>query len=269
MFEIGPALREARERRGVSLQQVEADTAIRSRYIRALEEEEFGILPGTPYAKGFLRAYADYLGLDPQLVIDEFNLRYHDPRADLERPIYPRPRSRPQQRRRRRESNLVMLALAAIVALSALVVLGFMNSSPSPAPYVPTTTDTTPLLQTAPPTSTAGSAPPPTHERRRRRHHVQKPPAPRVIRVVVTSTGRSWLAATRASVAGPPLTSVGGAISGQGFVDPGQRITFRSKRAIVLNVGAPSYVTLTVNGHPATLPPGSLFRITARGVSAA
>ena len=64
MFEIGSSLREARERRSLSYGQVEAETAIRTRYIRALEDEDFHILPGPTYTKGFLRAYAEYLGLD-------------------------------------------------------------------------------------------------------------------------------------------------------------------------------------------------------------
>ena len=81
MFEIGPALKEARERRGLAFGDVEADTAIRTRYIRALEEEQFHVLPGPTYTKGFLRAYAEYLGLDGQLFIDEFNSRHHDARA--------------------------------------------------------------------------------------------------------------------------------------------------------------------------------------------
>ena len=123
MFEIGPALREARERRGLAFGDVEADTAIRTRYIRALEEEQFHVLPGATYTKGFLRAYAEYLGLDGQLFIDEFNSRHHDARAPQEQPIASQPRSRPHQRRQRRESNLVMIVLAAIVAVSALVLL--------------------------------------------------------------------------------------------------------------------------------------------------
>ena len=81
MFEIGSSLREARERRGLSYGQVEAETAIRTRYIRALEDEDFHILPGPTYTKGFLRAYAEYLGLDGQPFVDEFNSRHHDPRG--------------------------------------------------------------------------------------------------------------------------------------------------------------------------------------------
>ena len=112
MFEIGPALREARERQQLSYSQVEEGTKIRSRYIRALEEEDFSVLPGPTYTKGFLRAYADYLGLDGNLFIDEFNSRHHDPRVEPEREIYPRTQAR-RQHRHRRESSIVLIALAA------------------------------------------------------------------------------------------------------------------------------------------------------------
>ena len=137
MFEIGSSLREARERRNLSYGQVEAETAIRTRYIRALEDEDFHILPGPTYTKGFLRAYAEYLGLDGQPFVDEFNSRHHDPRGSIEQtPITSRPRSRPPQRRRhRRESNLIMIALAAIVAVASLIVLALRFPPQQPAPY--------------------------------------------------------------------------------------------------------------------------------------
>src|SRR3954454_18857228 len=122
MFEIGPALREARERQQLSYSQVEEGTKIRSRYIRALEEEDFAVLPGPTYTKGFLRAYADFLGLDGHLFIDEFNSRHQDPRNDDDRPIYPPSRRTPA--RHRRETSIVLIALAAIVAIASLVFLG-------------------------------------------------------------------------------------------------------------------------------------------------
>jgi cytoskeleton protein RodZ len=53
-------------RRGLELTQIEADTCIRARYLRALEDERFELLPGTAYVRGFLRTYARYLGLDEQ-----------------------------------------------------------------------------------------------------------------------------------------------------------------------------------------------------------
>src|ERR671927_1654065 len=76
MFEIGTSLREARARRKLSYDQVEAETKIRAKYIRCLEDEDFDVLPSGTYVKGFLRTYADYLGLDGQLYVDEYNSRY-------------------------------------------------------------------------------------------------------------------------------------------------------------------------------------------------
>ena len=75
MFEIGSSLREARLRRGLELSQIERDTRIRSKYLGALEEDRFDVLPGQAYAKGFLRTYADYLGLDAQQFVDEYSPR--------------------------------------------------------------------------------------------------------------------------------------------------------------------------------------------------
>jgi len=76
VFEIGNSLREARLRQGYELPRVEADTKIRAKYLRALEEERFEVLPGETYVKGFLRTYSEYLGLDGQLYVDEFNSRF-------------------------------------------------------------------------------------------------------------------------------------------------------------------------------------------------
>ena len=76
MFEIGSSLREARVRRKLELSQVEADTRIRAKYLMALESNRFEALPAPAYAKGFLRTYADYLGLDAQRFVDEYSTRF-------------------------------------------------------------------------------------------------------------------------------------------------------------------------------------------------
>src|SRR5438270_3211101 len=76
MFEIGNSLREARVRRAVDFVQAEQATKIRGKYLRALEDEQFDLLPSQTYVKGFLRTYADYLGLDGQLYVDEYNSRF-------------------------------------------------------------------------------------------------------------------------------------------------------------------------------------------------
>jgi cytoskeleton protein RodZ len=75
VFEIGSTLREARRRQGLELAEVARETLIRERYLAALEEERFELMPARAYAKGFLRGYADFLGLDAQLFVDAFNSR--------------------------------------------------------------------------------------------------------------------------------------------------------------------------------------------------
>jgi hypothetical protein len=79
VLEIGSSLREVRIRRGVELAQVEADTHIRTRYLKALEDERFDLLPREAYVRGFLRTYADYLELDADLFVDEYNARFAPP----------------------------------------------------------------------------------------------------------------------------------------------------------------------------------------------
>jgi cytoskeletal protein RodZ len=76
MFVLGASLEEARRRQGLDLEQVEEATHIHRRYLRALEEERFELLPADAYAKGFLRAYAEFLGLDPKLYLDEYSARF-------------------------------------------------------------------------------------------------------------------------------------------------------------------------------------------------
>ena len=75
MFAIGDSLREARTRRGLSSADVQKGIRIRERYLTALEEEKWELLPGEAYTKGFLRTYAEFLGLDGNLYIDEYNAR--------------------------------------------------------------------------------------------------------------------------------------------------------------------------------------------------
>src|SRR6266542_6028004 len=70
------SLREARRRQGLELAEVARETLIRERYLAALEEERFELMPARAYAKGFLRVYADFLGLDAQLFVDAFNSRF-------------------------------------------------------------------------------------------------------------------------------------------------------------------------------------------------
>jgi cytoskeletal protein RodZ len=86
VFEIGSQLREARERRGLGLDRVSADTRIRTSQLAALENERFDTLPARVYTRAFLREYAEYFGLDGQRFLDEYDARSPDV---VQEPIVP------------------------------------------------------------------------------------------------------------------------------------------------------------------------------------
>lgn len=73
MPEIGSSLKAAREKKGITLREVEDATKVRVKYLEALENEDYSILPGRVYAVGFLRSYASYLGLDSDELVKAFN----------------------------------------------------------------------------------------------------------------------------------------------------------------------------------------------------
>jgi cytoskeleton protein RodZ len=81
MPEIGDQLRETRMRNRIDITEVEAATKIRAKYLRALENEEWDLLPGPTFVKTFLRTYADYLGLDARNLVEEYRSRYERPAA--------------------------------------------------------------------------------------------------------------------------------------------------------------------------------------------
>src|SRR3954466_16231294 len=83
MSNIGATLREARMRHHLDIADVEARRKIRAKYLRALENEEFGMLPGPTFVRTFLRTYAARLGLDPQLLVEEVRGNY-EPGNELE-----------------------------------------------------------------------------------------------------------------------------------------------------------------------------------------
>src|SRR3954453_9598816 len=117
MFEIGNSLRDARLRKELDFPELEQGTKIRAKYLRALEDETFDQLPGPTYVKGFLRTYADYLGLDGQLYVDEYNVRYGMGDEALERRVRSplmAPPPRPRKPRRRLQLSVVWFALFGI-----------------------------------------------------------------------------------------------------------------------------------------------------------
>src|ERR1700739_3374355 len=87
MPEIGSTLREARMRERIDVSEIEAKTKIRAKSLRALENEEWGLLPGPTFVKSFLRTYAQALGLDGKALVEEYRLHHETPSDGVLEPI--------------------------------------------------------------------------------------------------------------------------------------------------------------------------------------
>jgi cytoskeleton protein RodZ len=130
MPEIGDQLRESRMRNRVDITEVEAATKIRAKYLRALENEEWDLLPGPTFVKTFLRTYAEYLGLDARNLVEEYRSRYERP---AQQELTPFGASLGGRRMRPRRTVLApwMAVLIGIVALiAALFLLGTWGRDP-------------------------------------------------------------------------------------------------------------------------------------------
>jgi cytoskeleton protein RodZ len=143
MFELGNNLREARHRRQIDLVAAEQDTKIRSKYLSALETEDFDILPGPVFVRGFLRTYSQYLGLDAQLFIDEYNARFgrFEEVEDHASPALGRP-GLAQERVSRGRRTMRTVAIVTVVAVAGLAWLG-LREEPSASDSTGTPTRTT------------------------------------------------------------------------------------------------------------------------------
>jgi len=131
VLEIGSTLREARRRRQLELADVEAATRIRKQQLEALEHERFELLPPDPYRRSFLREYADFLGLDGDLYVHEYDLRFRPPEPT---PPAPPPRRRAELGRLLGPRSLFLagsaVAVGAIIGVSVWLLGGSGRGSP-------------------------------------------------------------------------------------------------------------------------------------------
>jgi hypothetical protein len=231
VFDIGSSLREARLRQELDFPELEERTKIRPKYLRALEDEQFDILPAPTYVKGFLRSYAESLGLDGQPFVDEYNSRF----AVGEDEVVVRARRVPVQRPQRaaRESRIAVVALLAIAILTALVIAAWRFGGPED--------ENVPGLATQGQQSTVA----------------ERPSTGRVNLVVRALAGDSWMEVRAGSVSGQLLYS--------GTLEQNQRKTFQGRR-LQLALAEPENVAVRLNGNRVALPAGSTFVVTARRI---
>jgi transcriptional regulator with XRE-family HTH domain len=135
---LGEMLQRARQARGLTLEEVERDTRISRRYLAALENENFGLLPAPVYARGFLRTYARYLGLEPANLLPLFPVGYVEEPVLQPWPKVATPRTWPS-------SGLLAGAVVGVLILIVVLLysLGGQGESSHPLFGLQTTTPET------------------------------------------------------------------------------------------------------------------------------
>jgi hypothetical protein len=133
MPEIGDQLRETRLRNRIDITDVEAATKIRAKYLRALENEEWELLPGPTFVKTFLRTYADYLGLDARNLVEEYRARYERPAAQDLTPFGTNLGGRRARPRRPIFAPWMAVLVGFIALVGALYLLGTSGDDPEEA----------------------------------------------------------------------------------------------------------------------------------------
>jgi hypothetical protein len=159
MPEIGATLQEARMRAGIDISEVETATKIRAKYLRAMENEEWDLLPGPTFVKTFLRTYAEYLGIDAKLLVDEYKLRHEQLPEHEPQPISPGLGAAPRTRLRAPVVSrgwIIGLSVAGVLGL--LILLGSLSEEDPrslPTPTRPASTVARPASPPPKPTRVA------------------------------------------------------------------------------------------------------------------
>lgn len=277
MFEIGDTLREARLRQGLTIKDVEDSLKIRGKYLQALEQDDFEVLPGSTFVKAFLRSYATFLGLEADVLVAEY-LNAHDAVADVHRVRHPngpnglsRP-ARPRTRGLRPQPNYVVVAVVALIVLTVIAII-FRDRGEEPAVIDPeniTTTTTAPTdssdgigteesdgqaglvgitVAEAASKETTGKTSGGTAAEITGETAVETAgdPHPDTLDLVLEVTqNRCWIVVREESSSGNTLYS--------GTLEEGQRLSYSVDGRLWLRIGDPSVVRLVADGKPLEVP---------------
>ena len=231
MDDFGGKLRQARERRGISLRQIAASTKIAAAALDALERNDISKLPGGIFSRAFVRSYAVEVGLDPDETVKEFLERFNqEPPPSAEAMAAAIPEEEKQFEHRQRQA-VKALAFGAALLVILIVILYFVlrgRSAPPPASTPPpVATEPAPApVDTAPPPGDAGA---PTGSA----------PLAGQLKLEVHPVSECWVSLT---VDGRKLFAR--------VMQPGERESHIVQREAIVDVGDAGAFAFSVNGRP-------------------
>jgi cytoskeletal protein RodZ len=230
---IGQALADAREKSGLSLEQVAASTRIRRTVIDAIEHDDYGPCGGDFYARGHIRNIARTVGTDPAPLLAEFDSGHEPPPGTPTKTIF---ESEVRPPRSHRPNWSVAMAVALVLVLG-LGIYRVVTATPSDTGG-----------SAAPPATTSPSAPAPSAKSTPKPRSSAIAQAPRgVVTVVVSGTGgKSWIS----------VRTGANRQAFQGVIAAGQSRTFTDPKLLHFTIGNAGAVDLVVNGRPIGHPGG-------------
>lgn len=281
MPDIGNTLREARIRRALSLADVENITKIRSKYLQAMEENDFEVLPGPTVVKGFLRTYAVFLKLEPEVLLNEYRDLYEGSREDigaLRTELSQQRRTktsveRKKKRVRRTQRGYIAAALLAIVVIAVIAWVGAggdkggavigAENLPSTTSEPSTTTVTDDVDGTS--TSTTEDSTDPSTDTSTDSSStsttagVVTTTGENVAMVLSVTEGSCWLVVREDSESGRDLYA--------GALLAGGQQSFTTAKRYWVRAGEPESLSISINGTPHTVNgEAGVFVITEQGV---
>jgi cytoskeletal protein RodZ len=236
MTNFGASFKKARESKGISLDQIAKETRISTRFLAAIENEEFHLLPGGVFNKGFVRNFAESVGLDPDQALAEYDrlVTVREPAEILEA-------AAPSSSRNERRLYTIALAILAIAIAIFYVVTrntgrtaGLEDSAPSAIPSqtpAPTAPQTEPTPQAAPALLAPEPEPPPAPTAQ---------PQARSFTLDVHAVEQTWI----------KVESDGNTVTSGEILQPGMTRKYTAENSLYLSIGNAAGLTLKINDMP-------------------
>ncbi|HYR43451.1 MAG TPA: RodZ domain-containing protein, partial [Terriglobia bacterium] len=242
MANFGASFKQARESKGIPLDQIAAETRISTRFLQAIEDEEFNLLPGGIFNRGFVRTYAEKLGLDADQAVSIYE-RLTAAREAAEPPAAPTVRGEKKNR------HLYPVAIGGLVLLIVIFYVVTKESSnlaqtagppPPPQASAPATPAAPPVVQPAPPasaptptTAAPEATPSPAPES-------QPAPGAEPLRVDIDVNDQTWI----------KVDTDGMVVNPGELLEPGMKRHFAAQKSIDLVIGNAAGLVLKINDMP-------------------
>ena len=231
MSEFGNTFKARREAKGLSLEQIATETRINTRFLQAIEHDDFQVLPGGIFSRGFVRAYAEVLGMDPEKAVADFERvsNYHEPLLEGLRVSTPQPSKR----------NLILYPIAAGVLVLVIVIFYLVTRDrpvtvnpdpPKPSVAAPETAVSPPAAVPAAVEPPPPPSPPPPE--------TTQPKAPLTLAVEVREP--TWVKITTDGTSAVPGV----------ILQPGTTRSYTAQNSISIAVGNAAGLSLKINDRP-------------------